>query len=166
MELNLILFIGFGIFLILLFLIVYFKDLESNAKFERYARSIEDLNRQVHQLRQSLAHKQEEDKILKDEILFSVHQKVQDEINTHIVPLLDSLKEIENVIYSFKDDQLQRMTSLENKTKSINLPNSTTSNEKQVIQAYNSGKKTNQIARDLRIGLGEVEFILKMNNLL
>lgn len=166
MGLDLLLFGGFGIFLLLLFFVMYFKDLESNRKFERYARSIEDLNRQIHQLRQSLAKKNEHDKILADEIKLDIHKKVQDEINTRVLPLLDSLQDIEDIISSFKNDQQERMVKLEQRTKSINLPNSSTSNEKQVIQAYNSGKKIHEIARDLRIGLGEVEFILKMHDLL
>lgn len=166
MGLDLLLFAGFGIFLVLLFFVIYFKDMESNRKFERYGRSIEDLNRQNHQLRQILAQKKEEDKILADEIKLEVHKKVQDEINTRVLPLLDSLQDIEEIIANFKNDQQERMVKLEQRTKSINLPNSSTSNEKQVIQSYNNGKKIHEIARDLRIGLGEVEFILKMHNLL
>lgn len=166
MELDLLLFVGFGILLVLLFFVMYFKDLESNRKFERYGRSIEDLNRQIHQLKQSIAHQKEHDKILADDIKIDIHKKVQDEINTRVLPLLDSLEDIEGIISSFKNDQQERMVKLEQRTKSINMPNSSTSNEKQVIQAYNNGKKIHEIARDLRIGLGEVEFILKMHDLL
>lgn len=168
MGLDIWLFGGFGIFLVLLFLVIYFKDLESNRKFERFERAIEDLNHQNHQLRQSLAHKNETDRVWLDDVKLEFHKKVQDEINTKVLPLLDSLKDIEDVISSFRSDQQERIVKLEQRAKSMNIisPTSSTSNEKEVIQAYNSGKKVHEIAKDLRIGLGEVEFILKMHNLL
>lgn len=167
MNIDIWLFGGFAVFLILLFLIMYFKDVESTKKFERFARAIEDLNQQNHQLRHALAHKKEEDKVWLDEIKLEFHKKVQDEINTKVMPLLGSLQEIEGVIGDFKDDQLQRIGKLEERTKSINSlsSNATTSHEKDVIRLFNSGKNAYSIAKNLRIGVGEVEFILKMHNL-
>ncbi len=165
MQIDMILFIGFGVFLVLLFLIIYFKDLESNRKFERYARSIEDLNRQVHKLGQNLAQKKEQDKLDIDEMKIDIHKRVQDEINTKVTPLLNSLKDVEAIIYSFKDDQQQRISNLEQKNK-MNMPDMSIAIEKDVILAYQNGKTVHEIARDLRLGIGEVEFILKMHDLL
>ncbi len=168
MSIDLILFIGFGVFLILLFLVIYLKDVESNRKFERFARAIEDMNRQNHHLHQNLAKKKEQDKVLLDELKLEIHKKIQDEINTKVLPLLESLEEIEEIINSFKTDQQNRISQLEERTKSINAlsQNATTSHEKQIIQAYDNGKKIYEIAKDLRIGIGEVEFVLKMHKLI
>lgn len=168
MNIDMILFMGFGVFLILIFLIIYLKDLEANRKFERFARAIEDINRQNHQIRQTQAKQKESEDIWLDDAKLEIHKKVQDEINTKVLPLLDSLEEIEEVIKHFKTDQQNRMSQLEERTKSINTisQNAKTSNEKEIIQAYDNGKKIYEIAKDLRISMGEVEFVLKMNKLL
>ncbi len=165
MSIDSILFIGFGVFLVLLFVVIYLKDVESNRKFERFARAIEDANRQNHRLHQALAKKKEEDKMMIDEFRLEMHKKVQDEISSTVYPLLESLKDIEQIISNFKTDQQDRISELEERTKSINAlsKNSTTSHEKQIIQAYNEGKQVHDIAKDLRIGIGEIEFVLKMN---
>lgn len=167
MGIDTLVFIGFGVVLGLLFLIIYFKDIESNKKFERFERTIEDLNRQNHQLKQALIHKKDEDISWIEGIKAGLRGSVQEEINNHVVPLLDSLKDIEGIIEEFKTEQQNRIIKLEERTKSINMlsPISSSSNEKQVLQAYKSGQSVHTIAKDLRLGVGEVEFILKMNNL-
>ncbi len=165
MQIDTILFLCFGVFLALMFFIMYVKDLESSKKFERYARSIEDLNRQLHKVRQELAQKKEEDKLFKDEVSLQVHRKVKEEIDTKINPLLSSMQGMEEVVYNFQNNHQQRMNSLEQKTKSMSL-SSSLANERQVVNFHAQGKKASEIARDLRVGIGEVEFILKMNNLL
>lgn len=168
MNIDTILFVGFGFFLVLIFLIIYLKDLESNRKFERFARAIEDINRQNHKIRQIQAKKNEQEDIWLNDVKLEIHKKVQDEINTKVLPLLDSLEEIEEVIKHFKADQQTRLSQLEQRTKSINnlSQSSQTSNEKQITQAYDAGKKIFEIAKDLRISMGEVEFVLKMNKLI
>ncbi len=164
MSIDIMIFGGFGIFIIILFLVIYFKDQESNRKFERFERAIEDLNHQNHQLKQLL---NEQSQKGSDNDNLDIATKIQEEINIQVAPLLQSVKDIEEVMAYFKNDQQERISKLEQRAKIMNMPNNpATSNEKLVIQHYNEGKRVADIARDLRIGLGEVEFILKMHNLL
>lgn len=167
MGIDIMVYIGFGVIMALLFLIIYFKDIESSKKFERFERTIEDLSRQNHQLKQALIHKKDEDTSWVEGIKSQLKGSVQEEINNHVIPLLDSLRDIEGIIEDFKTEQQNRIIKLEERTKSMNMlsPTSSTSNEKQVIQAYKNGSSINTIAKDLRLGVGEVEFILKMHNL-
>lgn len=168
MQIDILLFGGYAAFLVILFLIVYFKDMESNKKFERFARAIEDLNQQNHKLRHALLQKKEENKLFMDEAKMEFSRKVQDEINQKVLPLLNSLKEIEGIMGEFKSDQLSRLNKLEERTKSFSSlsPSSSVSHEKDVVELYNEGRTIPAIAKDLRIGVGEVEFILKMHNML
>ncbi len=167
MSMDMMILGGFGFFLVLIFLIIYLRDLESSRKFERFERAIEDLNHQNHQLKQQLSHKSEADRVWVDDLKMEFHKKVQDEINTKVLPLLDSLKDIESIISDFKSDQHSRISKLEERAKGVNLPsNPSSNNEKEVVRSYNEGKQVYQIAKDMRLGIGEVEFILKMNNLL
>ena len=106
-------------------------------------------------------------KAQKESLEVYMHQKVQDEINENVIPLLNSLKGIEEVIQTLQDEQQDRLSALEERTKSINRisPPSLVSDDKQVMQMYKDGKKEYEIAKELRMGLGEVQFILRMNNL-
>ncbi len=167
MSLDMILLGGLGGLLVLMFLLMYFKDLESSKKFGRFERAIEDLNHQNHQLKQVLASINEKEKIWLDDAKLDIHKKVQDEINTNVLPLLDSLKDIEEVLASFKNTQDERIGKLEKRAKSFDIPNDVhATNDKKVVEYYNEGKKPHEIAKALRMGLGEVEFVLKINNLL
>lgn len=166
MGIDTLIYLGIGAILVLLFLVVYFKDQESNKKFERFERIIEDLNRQNHQIKQALLRKDsEKDSLenLKNQFQYSAKEEVAEQV----APILSSLREIESIIEEFKGEQENRIAKLEERTKTFTLSqNASTSNEKQVIQLYKSGKNMQEIAKDLRIGLGEVEFILKMHNCL
>ncbi len=124
MTLDILLFIGFGVLLALILLFVYLKDAESNKKFERFERVIEDLNHQVHTLEHNLDLKMQE------------NQK-------HI------------------EDFLQKAKS----TGTVSYASSISNNKNMIIALHKKGKKHHEIAKELRIGLGEVEFVLKMHNL-
>lgn len=163
MNLDIWLSVGTYVFLVLLFLIIYFKDVESSKKFERFERAIEDLNHQNHQLRHALNAKDEMQKEALQAMKLDFSVKIENEINAKFNPFINSLKDIENVICDFQTDQQERIVKLEQSSR--NIP-SVTSHEKQVIHAYQNGKSLHEIAKDLRIGLGEIEFILKMNHLL
>ena len=168
MENDLLVYAGIGIFMFLILMLFFYKDAEANRKFVRFERIIEDLIQQNHRLRREFLEMQNGEKSRYAAFEKQLHNKVQDEINTNVFPLLETLKEIENVMQDFKDEQQERMFSLEEQTKSMKkfaTPVNAT-NDKMIIQFYKEGKRIGDIAKDLRIGVGEVEFILKMNNLL
>jgi DNA-binding NarL/FixJ family response regulator len=167
MDFDLLVYAGIAAVLVLLFLMIYLKDSESQRKFTHFERTIEELMQQNHQLRREILQLEKAEKNKLDAFEAKFHNMVQEEINTHVLPLLNSLKEIENVIQNFQEEHQDRLAFLEERTKSINrfASPSASSNEKQVIALYKEGKKEHEIAKELRLGLGEVQFILKMNYL-
>jgi DNA-binding NarL/FixJ family response regulator len=167
MEFDLLVYAGIGVLFVLLFLLVYSKDAESNQKFVKFERMIEELMHQNHQLRRELLKVEKDHKTQNEAFESYFHKRVQEEINTNIMPLLNSLREIEGIMQSFQEEQQDRLSSLEERTKTMNriASPSASSNEKQVVQLFKQGKKEHEIAKELRIGLGEVQFILKMNYL-
>jgi DNA-binding NarL/FixJ family response regulator len=167
MDLDLLVYAGIGALLLLLFLMVYFKDSEAAQKFSKFERMVEELMQQNHQLRREMLKQEKEFKARDVAFEEYFRKRVQEEINTHVMPLLNSLREIEGIMQSFQEEQQDRLSSLEERTKTMNritLP-SATSNEKQVVALFKEGKKEHEIAKELRLGLGEVQFILKMNYL-
>ncbi len=167
MDFDLLVYAGIAAVLCIIFLFIYFKDSETNSKFRRFERSIEELMQQNHQLRREILRQEKNEKTKLESFEVHIHARVQEEINTHVLPLLNSLKEIEGIMQNFQEEQQDRLSFLEERTKSINrfASPSASSNEKQVINLYKDGKKEHEIAKELRLGLGEVQFILKMNHL-
>ncbi|MBN2963966.1 hypothetical protein JWV37_04155 [Sulfurospirillum sp. T05] len=167
MDFDLLVYAGIGALLLLIFLMVYFKDSESAQKFSKFERMVEELMQQNHQLRREMLEQNKQIKAKEAAFEEYFHKRVQEEINTNVMPLLNSLREIENIMQNFQEEQQDRLSSLEERTKTINrfAAPSATSNEKQVITLFKEGKKEHEIAKELRLGLGEVQFILKMNYL-
>lgn len=167
MDFDLLVYAGIGVLLVLIFLMVYFKDSEANQKFIKFERMVEELMQQNHQLRRDMLAQEKEMKAKNASFEEYFRKRVQEEINTNVMPLLNSLREIEGIMQSFQEEQQDRLSSLEERTKTINrfAAPSATSNEKQVISMFKEGKKEHEIAKELRLGLGEVQFILKMNYL-
>ena len=100
---------------------------------------------------------------LKDEIKFSLDR----EINLKIMPILKSLQGFENVIESFQNEQENRLSNLEQKAQNMSkLTPDFVNEEQKIIELFHQGKSVEQIAKDLRISTGNVEFTLKMKELL
>jgi cell fate regulator YaaT (PSP1 superfamily) len=81
--------------------------------------------------------------------------------------MISSLQDIETIMENFKEEQSARIDRIESRTKEMNcLPSSTSSsNEKMIVAQYARGKSEAEIAKDLRIGIGEIDLVLKLANL-
>ena len=80
-----------------------------------------------------------------------------------VTPVFSDKEDLEN----FKEEQSARIDRIESRTKEMNcLPSSTSSsNEKMIVAQYARGKSEAEIAKDLRIGIGEIDLVLKLANL-
>jgi len=163
-------FIALAALVIIIFLMVYIRDIEVNKKLLIYEKSIEELNYQNHVLNKTLneftATPKEpilDPKVLETKIL----GHVKDEIHQSVLPLLGSLKDVEKIMQNFRDEQSSRIDRLESRTKEMSFSSSSpsSSNEKVIVSQYAKGKNEAEIAKDLRIGIGEVDLVLKLANL-
>ena len=83
------------------------------------------------------------------------------------MPILKSLKGFESVIESFQNEQETRLSSLEQKAQNMSkLSPDYTNEEQKIVELFKQGKSVEQIAKDLRISTGNVEFTLKMKELM
>ncbi len=167
MSIDVLAFIGLALLVVIIFLMVYIRDIEINKKLSIYERSIEELNYQNHVLNKALkdlGNKESFDaKTFEKKMLELTKQEVQQTV----IPMVSSLQDIESIIERFKEEQTARIDRLESRTKEMSgLPTGTSSsNEKMIVAQYARGRSEAEIAKDLRIGIGEVDLVLKLANL-
>ncbi len=167
MSIELIGLIALSILVVILFFLTFLRDQEVSSKLSTYERIIEDLNRENHILSKNIEKLSSKDNYDLKNFKNEIRKQITIEVQDSLLPMVDSIKEIETVMVSFQDEQIARIDSLENKTKEKNFvpPNVAESNEKIIISQYRSGRSEAMIAKDLRIGIGEVDLILKLANL-
>lgn len=169
MSSDFMIFIGFGIVLAMLFLIVVFKDMEANKKFARYEKVLEGIMQENHLLKKQLKNLDVAGttNIDVDAIENRLEQRLNEQISSKIYPIINTLHGIESSIDSFQTEQQNRLYTLEERTKTIGKITSSRDegDEQRIVDMYKEGKSIENIAKDLRIGVGRVEFILKLNKI-
>ncbi|ASQ29866.1 hypothetical protein CAV_0194 [Campylobacter avium LMG 24591] len=159
------------VFVLILALVAYvfIKDKENSINIKKLESAVEDLNKSIHYIRKDLDEKNytvdmnSYTKEIKEEINFLLDK----EVNSKILPILKSLKGFENVIEEFQNEQENRLTNLEQKTQNMGKLTPSYENEEQkIVDLFQKGKSIEQIAKDLRISTGNVEFTLKLKKLL
>lgn len=173
MDSDLLLWLVVALLIFAMFAYMMIKEKESIIKINELGKMIEDLNKQYHYLKKESLDEQEQEKeeidteAIREELKEELLQVLEQKINQNIIPILSALKEVEEVIEEFQSEQKNRLLNLEQKTQSITKLSPSYDNEEQkVIELFNQKKSIEQIAKDLRIGMGRVELILKFNKLL
>jgi uncharacterized protein YoxC len=167
MSTELIGLIALAVLVVIIFLIVSLRDSDMAKKLSRYERSIDELGQQNHRLRKEILELSKRSNKFVDDMNEIVEDRVREQIQQGVYPLIESMREIENVMQHFQDEQIVRIDKIEERSNDISyLPSrSSASNEKLIIAQYGSGKSEASIAKDLRIGIGEVDLVLKLANL-
>ncbi|MBE9818405.1 DUF6115 domain-containing protein [Campylobacter concisus] len=162
-------FLGFGIVLAIIVALMLIKDSETNKKFVRFERAIEsvmqenfNLKKQISMLEGKAFKNSEQYEPLKKQI----KENIDLQINEKIVPIIRAIKSIERVIDDFATEQKDRIVSLEERTRDINkIAPSVINEEEQILKMFKDGKSAAMIAKDLHVGMGRVEFVLKFHKL-
>lgn len=167
MSIETLAFIALAALVGVIFLMVYIRDVEVNKKLLIYEKSIEELNYQNHVLNKTLNELKEQEQtdpaLLEKKIL----EQAKQEIQNNLLPVVASLKDVEKIMQHFRDEQSARIDRIESRTKEMSFASATpsSSNEKMIVSQYAKGKSEAEIAKDLRIGIGEVDLVLKLANL-
>ena len=162
-------FLGFGIVLAIIVALMLIKDSETNKKFARFERAIEsvmqenfNLKKQISLLEGEAFKNSEQYEPLKKQI----KENIDLQINEKIVPIIRAIKSIERVIDDFATEQKDRIVSLEERTRDINkIAPSVINEEEQILKMFKDGKSAAMIAKDLHVGMGRVEFVLKFHKI-
>ncbi|MBK1971926.1 hypothetical protein JG677_07455 [Campylobacter sp. TTU-622] len=164
-----VLYLVFMIVLLVAFLAyMNIKDKENTSKITKLQNAMEDLTKELHYLKKDLDLKDDSEEkfnidLLKDEVKIMLEK----EVSHKIYPILQSLQNVESIIEEFQNEQQNRILTLEQKTQSISklTPNYDTEEQK-IIELFQQGKSIEQIAKDLRVGIGNVELVLKFKKMI
>lgn len=157
--------------MVIILIIMSLKDSETNKKLQRYEQSIDNLSQQNHTLRKEILQLAKNRDKFMVEIEDNLEGRVKDQVQHSVYPLIEAMREIETVMQSFQNEQTERIDKIEEvrdeqrNELSYTSKNISTSNEKLIIAQYGLGKSEAVIAKDLRIGIGEVDLVLRLANL-
>ena len=149
-SLYLIMFVGLSFFVLFLFIYILRVEKAFESKMEAFEMTLENINRDIFLLKKELNNSSSLDKIdTIEQILDSVVDKVRDLENKYS-KLISSLKsEIRNLQSEIKKSKLPDIATLSK------------SEEDKIISLYKRGYSIEEISKELRVPIGEVEFIVK-----
>ncbi|MCI5969353.1 DUF6115 domain-containing protein [Helicobacter sp.] len=173
--------IGLAIVFILLIVYLYLKEGEGNKRARRYEKSIEELNKEVYRLTKRIKEQESELERFKVNIKAQIYQDTRLEmknlldanLSAQVAPLRNDMESLKAEWQGAKcalesvEHLENKMFALEDRIKEfVYTPTSPTNiDEGRIIAMFKEGWSVDSIAKELRIGKGEVEFTLKFANL-
>ena len=169
--------VGIALVSILGLAYLFIKDLENQRKLKSYEKSIEDLNKQLYNFQKKFDSLKENSQSDMQNSSKSIDAKVnemraelQNDLKnalSNISPLIDVLEGIQKSFQIHKNKIDLRMEQIEERVKSVlsisNILSS--SDEERIVSMFKEGKAPEEIAKELRLTKGEVDFVLKVFNL-
>ena len=152
--------ISIGVFALFVFVAV--RESAINKKLKTYDRSFDILNKEIFALRKELKGKGSIPIDLDSK--FATAEEFEEFTNIIISKIRDMQNDSNNfkqsVFDKFEDAKVKEQTS-----HTMSLPLSASiADESKIISLFESGFSLEDIARQLRVNVGEIEFVLKLNN--
>ncbi len=159
MDLILVALISIAVFF--LFIFVYIRESAINKKLKLYEKTFDLLNQNIHKLEKEIKAKN------------SVHHgggasaTELEEFSEVSRVIIDKFHELQKDNLEFKESIVERYLDLENKVRPLTsvTPSSTGLDENKIVTLFSNGFSIEEIAKQLRIGTGEVEFVLKLHDI-
>ena len=170
MILEMIIFIGFSLVMMLLIAFFYFRDKSMFQKLSAYEDAIDDINSRLYELESLSEGSNEQENALDIKKAFEgVEERLHEKLNEVGDPLLRTIravKTMEENLQVLENRLNQRLENIEESTKFSSLKNNATKvNEQRIIELFREGKSIEKIAKKERVSQGEVELILRIANL-
>lgn len=169
---DIMIFIAFGVVLMIIIAVIFMKDIETTRKFSKYEKILDNLMKENHSIKKQLSTLEIVTNLPKEDgnlqgIEEKLSTKIQSQIDEKIIPIINSIESIENTIRNFQSEQQDRIYNLEERTKSITKisPPNSRSDEEKIVSLYNEGLSIENIAKDLQLSVGKVNLILKIRGL-
>lgn len=153
---------------VMLIVIIYLaiKEKESARKMAMIETGIDMLNQELFKINkelESLEKRLKEEQKQGNEIDINLLNSFVDE---KISPLMEQMENFEDRISFLSDNLAQNLEAIQAKIKQLTMPSEHVSSyDKQVLQLYSEGMDPESIAKQLRIGKGEVDLILRFSKL-
>ena len=148
-SLCLIMFIGLSLFVLFLFIYILRVEKVFENKIEAFEMTLENINRDIFLLKKELKNSSSNKSETIEQVLDSIVDKIR-ELETKYSKIVSSLKsEIKNLQSEIKRSKLPDIATLSK------------SEEDKIINLYRRGYSIEEISKELRVPVGEVEFIVK-----
>ena len=143
-----------------LFVFVYVRESAINKKLKLYEKTFDLLNQNIHKL----------EKEVKSRAVQAVETQGSpdmEEFSEVSKLIIEKFHELQKDNLEFKESLVERYLELENKMKPLTsvTPSSTGLDENKIVTLFSNGFSIEEIAKQLRIGTGEVEFVLKLHDI-
>ncbi|NPA10704.1 MAG: hypothetical protein GXO62_00490 [Epsilonproteobacteria bacterium] len=147
-----IMFGGVSLFVMFLFWYILKTERVIEQKFSAIELTLENINREIYELKK------------KEKISISAVEKIE-KVVEGIVEDVRFLQEHQKSAISVLEGEIANLYNEIKKTKVPEFTNVSKHDESRIISLYKSGYTIEDIARELRIPAGEVEFIVKFSNI-
>jgi biopolymer transport protein ExbB/TolQ len=157
MDLILVALISVAVFF--LFIFVYIRESAINKKLKLYEKTFDLINQNIHKLEKEIKSKQV---VAKEGV--DTNMEEFSEVSRLII---EKFHELQKDNLEFKEGLVERYLDLEHKMKPLTsvTPSSTGLDENKIVSLFSNGFAIEEIAKQLRIGTGEVEFVLKLHDI-
>jgi len=162
---------GFGAVLTIIIIYIMIKDSEQSKKVRYLEHSIDKLHNQLYsaevQLKEIKSKLDEtaqanSNQYNKDEIQALIKQEVKEILE----PIGEALNQTELSMKEFQDSIQKKFEIIENSVKQTMIMSQTSkSDEERIVSMYKAGYSVDEIAKQFRIGAGEVELIIRFADL-
>lgn len=140
---------------IVIALFAVFRSFNNAKKIQHLEESIEGISTQLHQIQKELQGAMSHQKFIEN--------NAQEGIAENINSFYREFKEIREMIKSDRNYFEEKMIKLDNRVRDFgHLSGMNDVDEKRIISLFKEGWSVDSIAKELRIGRGEVEFTLKI----
>jgi len=160
-------FIIFAIVLLMIIFYLYFRDKGIYQKLSLYESAIDDLSSRIYHLEKSKSVSSVNSNQY-SELLKQVEERLDDKLNDLGEPLLRTVRAYKNIqerLNSLEKRVDEKIAELKEVSKPTQSNISSSNYEDRVIALFKEGKSIEEISKLTRVGIGEVELILKLSNL-
>lgn len=167
-NMNLMIFIGVAIVILLLITFMYIKDAESSKKLRLFERSIEDLNQQIFKLQKRLKELEIEKELPGNSVEDIVKKELQTRLNSSNIQTQNAINAIEKTLFEFKEELGEQIAIVEERVKEMSyIPSSLDStDDKKVISMYENGWSVDAIAKEFRVPKESINLTLRLANMI
>jgi len=153
---------------VMLIMIIYLtiKDKESARKMAMLEVGIDSLNQELFRITKELDSLKKEIKELNEKDIEIDSEMIDSIVVNKLKPFAVQMQNFEEKIGFLSEDLFENLERIQNQMRHITFANDhTVPNEKQILQLYSQGMDVESIAKQLRLGKGEVEFVLKLSKI-
>ncbi len=171
LDTDLLVFGGFGAVLMLIIFYIMVKDGEQSKKISYLEHSIDRLHNQIYHTERELKALQNKQQGRQEQPPPTmdneeISQLINSEVKRVLEPISAALNETESSMKDFQSSMQDRFDTVENRVKqTVMMPETNMNDEEKIVSLYKEGKSVDDIAKQFRIGAGEVELIIKFANL-